>query len=170
MRPLFALPAPLRHLAVGVLTLASAACMTGRRVGDEVVTTVRQAEVSFEFRSCIRRRDIVTCTLMVANEARDAKLFLERKDVKAVADGVELPVTQIRFGGAMVNEVNAVLQNGVPMKLEVEFASARDTGERLRVLDLNISLFDKSATGEWTKSLLGDDLTRAVRFRNVKVE
>ena len=38
------------------------------------------------------------------------------------------------------------------------------------MLDLNISLFDKSATGEWTKSLLGDDLTRAVRFRNVKVE
>lgn len=159
-----------RHLTLGALALASTACLAGRRIGDEVVTTVRQAEVSFEFRSCARRRDILTCTLMVANEGRDAKLFLERKDVRAVADGVELPIAQIRFGGTMVQEVNYILQNGVPMKFEVDFANSRDIGERLRVLEINISLFDRLATGEWTKNLLGEDLTRAVRFRNLKVE
>jgi hypothetical protein len=170
MRATAFLPTTLRHFALGALTLASTACLAGRRVGDEVVTTVRQAEVSFEFRTCARRRDILTCTLMVANEGRDAKLFLERKDVRAVADGVELPIAQIRFGGTMVQEVNYILQNGVPMKFEVDFANSRDIGERLRVLEMNISLFDRTPTGEWTKNLLGEDLTRAVRFRNVKVE
>ena len=159
-----------RAALLGALTLPASACLTGRRVGDEVVTTVRQAEVSFEFRSCIRRRDILTCSLMVADEGRDAKLFLERKDVRAVADGVELPIAQIRFGGTMVQEVNYILQNGVPMKFEVDFANSRDIGERLRVLEINISLFNRLATGEWTNNLLGEDLTRAVRFRNLKVE
>ncbi len=163
-------PPATRTLALVALTFVSSACLTGRRVGDEVVTTVRQAEVSFEFKSCVRRRDILTCTFMVANEARDAKLFLERKDVRAVADGVELPIAQIRFGGTMVQEVNYILQNGVPMKFEVDFANSRDIGERLRVLELSISLFDRTPTGEWTKNLLGEDLTRTVRFRNVKVE
>ena len=170
MRASAFVPSLLRHATLGVLALSSSACLTGRRVGDEVVTTVKQAEVSFEFRSCVRRRDILTCTLMVADEGRDAKLFLERKDVRAVADGVELPIAQIRFGGTMVQEVNYILQTGVPIKFEVDFANSRDIGERLRVLEINVSLFDRTPTGEWTKSLLGEELTRAVRFRNVKVE
>ena len=170
MRHSPSLPSIVRHLAIGTLAMASTACLTGRRVGDEVVTTVKQAEVSFEFRNCTRRRDIMTCTLMVANEARDAKLFLERKDVRAVADGVELPIAQVRFGGSMVQEVNYILQSGVPIKLEVDFANSRDIGERLRVLEINISLFEKAPTGEWTKTLLGEDITRPIRFRNVKVD
>ncbi|MBI3789887.1 MAG: hypothetical protein HY275_03310 [Gemmatimonadetes bacterium] len=165
-----ALPASLRGAVLGALTLASSACALGRRVGDEVVTTVKVAEVSFEFRTCTRRRDILTCTVMVANEGRDAKLFLERKDVKGVADGVDLPVAAVRFAGSLVQEVNAEIQNGVPRKLEVDFANSRDIGERLRLLEFDVSLFERQPTGEWTKSLLGDDLTRPVRFRNVKVD
>lgn len=159
-----------RAVALATLLVAAPGCALNRRAGDEVVTTVRVAEVSFEFRSCTRRRDILTCTVMVANEARDAKLFFERKDVKGVADGVDLPVTAVRWAGTLVQEVNHELQNGVPRKLEVDFANSRDIGERLRLLEFTVSLFDRQPTGEWTKSLLGDDLTRPVRFRNVKVE
>lgn len=158
-----------RAASLAVLAVA-AGCISARRAGDEVVTTVRLAQVVFEYRSCSKSKDTLTCTLMVANEGADAKLYLQRKDVRAVADGIELPLAQLRFGGVMQNEVNAVLQNGVPMRLEADFANAKSLEGRLRVLELSVSLFDKDTRGDWTASLLGDDITRPVRFRNVKID
>ena len=162
-------PSARRALVLGALAL-TAGCLSAKRAGDEVVTTVRLTQVAFEFRSCARAKETLTCTLMVANEGRDAKVYLQRKDIRAVADGVELPLASLRFGGVMQNEVNKVLQSGVPMKLEVDFAGAKGLEGRLRVLELSVSLFDQDAKGDWTASLLGDDISRPVRFRNVKID
>ena len=164
VRPL----AGLRVVALATL-MAATACVTAPRTGDEVVTAVKLAQVAFEFRSCAKSKETLTCTLMVANQGSDAKLYLQRKDIRAVADGIELPLAQLRFGGIMQNEVNAVLQGGVPMRLEADFANAQALTGRLRVLELNVSLFQQDARGDWTASLLGDDITRPVRFRNVKI-
>lgn len=158
-----------RAAALAALAVAAAGCASAKRAGDEEVTTVRLTQVAFEFRACAKARETLTCTLMVANEGPDAKLYLQRKDIRAVVEGIELPLAQLRFGGVMQNEVNAVLQNGVPMRLEADFANAKSLEGRLRVLELNVSLFARDARGDWTASLLGDEITRAVRFRNVKI-
>ena len=159
----------LRAFTLAVMAVSAAGCISAKRAGDEEVTTVKLTQVAFEFRSCAKAKETLTCTLMVANEGPDAKLYLQRKDIRAVAEGIELPLAQLRFGGVMQNEVNAVLQNGVPMRLEADFANAKALEGRLRVLELNVSLLEKDTRGDWTASLLGDDITRPVRFRNVKI-
>ena len=160
----------LRAIGLASIACSTVGCLSAKRAGDEVVTTVHLTQIAFEFRSCSKAKETLTCTLMIANEGRDAKVYLQRKDIRAVADGIELPLAQLRFGGVMQNEVNKVLQNGVPIKLEVDFANAKALEGRLRVLELSVSLFDQDANGDWTASLLGDDISRPVRFRNVKID
>jgi hypothetical protein len=129
---------------------------------EEVVTTDVVASVEFKVNRCALSTGVITCDLLITNRGEDARVVFTDADVAIFADGNQLTLWQMSFGGSPTVAVNTVARAGATQRLELKLTGATPETRSIRLIEIKTGILERPGAG-------GSEASRPVQLRNLRV-
>jgi hypothetical protein len=140
-------------LAATTLLLTTGTAITNiADANEDTVTTIQPAaatakithknDIAYEMQGCLRRRDTISCTLIITSEAKDNKIFIDTAKTRFIdLNGNEYFSNSARIGNYTTDGNRAVGNNflkGIPLRSSLKFDNIPENVNSFAVLNLAV--------------------------------